>query len=153
MRILNLGVSRDGDLYMHLCRVNRYILYGRREIVYARSCSVMTKEAISWLLMSYKEGSSRYIWVFWRVKSTKLCLKSSGTSHPSLSFFILVEGQNILKGNKVDATMADHLFARGPTHSRKTQDHHLMQLGGVVLPRAEYFVTTWSRKVFVSGGY
>ena len=54
------------------------------------------------------------------------------------------EEDNILKEYKVDATMADHLLARGPTHSRKTQDHHLMQLGGAVLPRCEVFLATWS---------
>jgi hypothetical protein len=32
----------------------------------------------------------------------------------------------VLKEYKVDATMADHLFAKSPTHSRKKQDHHLM---------------------------
>ena len=31
-----------------------------------------------------------------------------------------LENNALKKENKADATMADHLFARGPTHSRKT---------------------------------
>ena len=37
-----------------------------------------------------------------------------------------------MKEGKVDETMADHLSSN---HSRKWRDHHLIQLGGVVLPR------------------
>ena len=54
------------------------------------------------------------------------------------------EENNAVKETKVDATMVDHLFAWGPTHSWKTQDHYLMQFGSVVLPRCEVFLEVWS---------
>ena len=47
---------------------------------------------------------------------------------------------DISRLGEVDVTMADHLFSRGQTRSRKMQGHHLMQLGGVVLPQSVVFL-------------
>ena len=73
--------------------------------------------------LMYKEFDCVHSRVFVRAKSIKL--------HPSrLKQAVLpsafdTEDDNILQDNKVDVTMADHLFARGPSHSRKTKDLHL----------------------------
>ena len=61
---------------------------------------------------------------FFLAKSIKPC--PSRLEQVDLPSVFYKDQDNILKENKVDATMADHLVARGPTHSRKTQDHHLM---------------------------
>ena len=50
------------------------------------------------------------------------------------------EEYNILRPCKVNATMAGRLILRGQTRSRKTLGHHLMQLGGVVLPQYVVFL-------------
>jgi hypothetical protein len=80
----------------------------------------------------YIKFESGDIWGLLRAKSTKL--RPSRLEQDVLPSVFHTEPNNILKEDKLDATMADHLFARGPTRFRKTQDHHLIQLGGVVLP-------------------
>ena len=52
------------------------------------------------------------------------------------------EKYNILRQCKVNATMGDHLILRGQSLSRKMHDHHLLQVGGVVLPQCVVFVAT-----------
>ena len=54
------------------------------------------------------------------------------------------EEYNILRQCKVNATMGDHLVLRGQTLSRKMDDHHLLQVGGVVLPQCVVFLATKS---------
>ena len=83
----------------------------------------------------YKD--SGYKWVYLRARSRKLC--PSRLEQVVLPAVFHTEENSILKQYKVDATMTDHLVARGPIHSRKTQNHHLVQLGGVVLPRCGFF--------------
>ena len=51
------------------------------------------------------------------------------------------EEYDILRHCKVNATIADHLFLRGQTLSRKMHDHHFVQLGGVILPQCVAFLT------------
>ena len=92
--------------------------------------------------LMYKEIDSGYNWVFVSGKSIKL--RPSRLGQVVLPSVIHTEENNILEENKVDATTVDHLLARGPIHCRKTKDHHLMLLGGVVLPRCGVFLVTWS---------
>jgi hypothetical protein len=63
-------------------------------------------------------------WDSMRAKSTEL--RPSRLEQTVLPLVFHTEGNNILRDDKVDATMADPLIARGLTHSRKTQDHRLM---------------------------
>jgi hypothetical protein len=74
--------------------------------------------------LMYKEIDCGDNWEFLWAKSTEL--RPSRLKQIALPLVFHTEGNNILRDDKVDATMADHLLARGPTHSRKTQDHHLM---------------------------
>ena len=52
------------------------------------------------------------------------------------------EEYDILRHCKVNATTADHQMLRGQSRSRKMHDHHLIQVGGVVLPQCVVFLTT-----------
>jgi hypothetical protein len=62
--------------------------------------------------------------IYFMARSTKLC--PSRLEQVDLASVFYTEEDKVLKDNKVDATMADHLVARGPTHSRKTEACHLM---------------------------
>ena len=52
------------------------------------------------------------------------------------------EERKFLVVPKVNATMADHLISRSQTRFRTMQDHHLIQLGGVVLLQCGVFLAT-----------
>ena len=90
----------------------------------------------------YKECDSGDVRHFLKVKSIKLC--PSRLEQVDLPPIFHTERDIFFEENKVNATISDHLLARGPTHSRKTHDHHLMQLGSVVLPRCGVFLATCS---------
>ena len=77
-----------------------------------------------------------------RGKQPKLC-PSRPELFPLPSVFH-TKKDYVLKDEEVDATIADHSVTKGPTHFRRTQDHRLIRLGGVVLLRCEVFLVTWS---------
>ena len=70
------------------------------------------------------KGDSGDTGIFVKVKSIKLW--PSRLEQVVLPSVFYTDKNDILEDNKVDATMADHLATRGPTHSRKTPDRHLM---------------------------
>ena len=74
----------------------------------------------------YKEADSDDMQEFLKANSIKLC--PSRLEQVDLPSVFHKEKDNVLEENKVDASMADHLFARDPTHSRNTRDHRLIQL-------------------------
>ena len=92
----------------------------------------------------YKEVELGDIWRIQEEKPIKLRPSRLIKSVFPKFFFFHAKDYNILRKCKVDATMADHLMPRSQsqTHSRKMQDHHLMQLGGVVLPQFGVFLAT-----------
>ena len=86
--------------------------------------------------LMYKEVD---IWEFLEEESIKMrpsCLKQA-----HLPSVFHTEEDKTSRLGKVNATMAaDHLMSRGQTRSRKMNGHHLMQLGGVFLPRWVVFL-------------
>ena len=80
------------------------------------------------------------IWAFLEEESIKL--HPSRVEQPVLPSVFHTEMDTILRARKVNATMADHLISRGQTRSRNMQDHHLVRLEGVVLPKCEVFLAT-----------
>ena len=106
--------------------------------------SVMTRKDDALLLKStiemYNDTALEWYLLAFTEKDDKTLSKSSETSS-SLSFSY---EDNMSEEQKVDASMADHLIARGWTHSRKTQHHHLMEV--VVPPRWGVFLATRSSR-------
>ena len=68
--------------------------------------------------LMYKEVDSGEIWGVLKEESTKL--RVSRLEQVVLPLVFHTEENNVLKGYKMNATMADHLLARGRTHFRKS---------------------------------
>ena len=87
--------------------------------------------------LMYKEVD---IWAVLEEESRKLC--PSRLEQVLLPLVFHTEEYNVWRARKVNATISDHSISKSQTRSRKMQDHHLVQLGGVVLPQCGVFLAT-----------